>query len=90
MTERETTTNAMADEKTFTFYSSESKWVRRIKQFAEKYPDDVVIMAEDDISITAEISKKYFKIRPPRTMSDEQKQAAAERMQKMHEAKKNK
>ena len=33
MSERETTIQSMADEKTFIIYSSESKWIRKIKKF---------------------------------------------------------
>lgn len=92
MTERETTTNAMADEKTFTFYSSESKWINKIKKLAQEYPDDVKINRIDydeidknkEYSIEANISKKFLKINPPRksNMTDEQKAALAARLRK--------
>lgn len=90
MTERETTTQAMADEKSFTFYSSEFKWISKIKKLAEQYPQEVIIKDiyfEDgkECSITAEIPKRYFKISHPRTVSEEQRQAAAERLRRYRE-----
>lgn len=96
MSERETTTNAMADEKTFTIYSSESKWIKKIKKLAQEYPDDVKISRIDydeidknkEYSIEANISKKFLKINPPRksNMTDEQKAALAARLRKSRNA----
>lgn len=90
MTDRETTTQAMADEKTFTFYSSEFKWISKIKKLSEQYPEEVIIKDiyfEDgrECSITAELPKKYFKVSHPRVVSDEYKQAAAERLRRYRE-----
>lgn len=92
MTERETTTQAMADEKSFTFYSSEFKWISKIEKLAEQYPQEVIIKDiyfEDgkECSIMAEIPKRYFKISHPRTVSEEQRQAAAERLRRYREGK---
>lgn len=75
----------MADEKTFTFYSSEKKWVSKIEKYAESNPEVVIKRKDDDegiISIIAEIPKKWIKISPPRkvNLTDEQRQALAERM----------
>lgn len=90
MTERETTIQAMADEKSFTIYSSETKWIAKIKRLAEQYPQEVIITDvyfEDGVerSITAEIPKRYLKISHPRIVSDEQRKAAAERMRRYRE-----
>lgn len=90
MTERETTTQAMADEKTFTFYSSEYKWISKIKNLAKQYPQEVIIKDiyienGKECSITAEIPKRYFKVSHPRTVSEEQRQAAAERLRRYRE-----
>lgn len=95
MTERETTTNAMADENSFTFYSSEYKWINRIKSLANKYPDEVIIKHiyyenDKEYSIIAEIPKRYLKISHPKVMSEEQKQRAAERLKAARANKNNK
>lgn len=90
MTERETTIQAMANEKTFTIYSSESKWIRKIKKLSENHPEEVIIKRIDydeqdknkEYSITAEISKRYLKINPPRknNLTEEQRTQLAERL----------
>ena len=92
MSERETTIQAMADENSFTFYSSEAKWIRKIKRLAESHPKDVMIKRIDyddqdenkEYSVTAQISKRFLKINPPRknSMTEEQKIAIAERLKK--------
>ena len=96
MSERETTINAMADENMFTFYSSEAKFIRKIKKLAQEYPMDVIITRIDydeqypdkEYSIMAEVSKKFIKINAPRksNMTDEQKAALAARLRKSRNA----
>lgn len=89
--ERETTTNYILGEQTFTFYSSETKWVNKIKEYAEKYPDDVKIKRLDCYdgvySIIAEISKKWFNIKPPikRNITDAQREELRTRLQQVRE-----
>lgn len=92
--ERETTTNYIVGEQTFTFYSSESKWVNKIKKYAEQYPDEVKIIRlhrDDDgaWSVIAELPKKWFNIKPPikRNLTDEQKEALALRLQQARDKK---
>lgn len=92
MSERETTIQSMADEKTFIIYSSESKWIRKIKKLSKNHPKEVIIKRIDydgqdktkEYSITAEISKRYLKINPLRknNLTDEQKIQLAERLKK--------
>lgn len=90
--ERETTTNYIVGEKTFTFYSSETMWVNRIKKYAEQYPDDVKIIrlhCDDDgvRSVIAELPKKWFNIKPPikRNITDEQREELRTRLQQARE-----
>ena len=79
-TERETATNYMYGDETFTMSSSESKWINRIKKYSEQYPNDVKIThINEDGSIMAEINKKWFKISPPRKVSDKQRELASQR-----------
>ena len=81
---RETTTNYINGDDTFTMFSSEAKWIRKIHSLAEAHPKEVHIKYEnDDGSICAEIPKSYFKVSPPRKVSEEQKQAASERFKAM-------
>lgn len=66
-------------------YTSENKYCNKIKSYKEKYPEEIDIIAEnDDGSMLAEFPIKWFKFpRHPKKMSDEQKEAAGERMKKM-------
>jgi len=63
---------------------SQRKWINKVKKYAEDYPDDVVIEAEnDDGSIFAKIPVSWFKMSPPkkgREFTEEEKAAAAERL----------
>lgn len=81
---RETAWNHLAGEKIGTFYTAEPKWIKRVVVWAQKYPDDVKIIAHNkDGSVLAHITTKWLKISPPRQVSEEVRQAAAERMRKM-------
>ena len=64
------------------FYSGETKWINKIRKYAEEYPDEVVITADNDWGITAKIPRSWMKVAPPRkvNMTDEQKRQAAERL----------
>lgn len=72
-----------------TLYSSEAKWMRKIKQLQSDYPDSVQIMNETSESMVVHIPKSWFKVTPPRkmTLTDEQRAAAAERMTKARQKK---
>lgn len=65
---------------TVTFVGN-SKFASRIRQLAEKFPDDVEIMHENaDGSVMAHIPVKYIKINNrAREMSEEEKDALRER-----------
>lgn len=90
-TEIETTTNYMYGDETFTMSSSESKWINRIKKYSEQYPNDVKITyINEDGSIMAEINKKWFKISPPRKVSDKQRELASQRFKALRNKQKNK
>lgn len=72
--------------------SDERKWISKIKELAEKYPDDVEIrrMPEsNDGCIYARIPASWFKIQPKfhRNISDEQRAALATRARKLRKGK---
>ena len=90
---KETTINYIGGDKTFTMFSSEQKWVNKIRNFTEKdskqYSPDVHITYEnDDGSLMAEIPLKWLKVSPPKKVSEEFKKAAGERM-RQYQADKN-
>ena len=85
---KETALNYLDVEKYATFCSSERKWINKINRLHEQYPNDVQIIHDAESNygmILAHIPKSWFKISPPKKMNltDEQKQARAERLRKM-------
>lgn len=67
---------------TATVYLSQPKYITKIKRLKEKYPDDVDIVKENkDGTIVAHIPTKWIKISACKVnMSEERKQANAERL----------
>lgn len=81
---RETAWNHIAGEKKGEFYSAEQKYYNKILKLAEKYPDDVEIIAQNaDGSMYFKLPVKWFKISPPKRVSEEQRQRMAERAKAM-------
>lgn len=86
---RETAINYIAGELTATLFTAERKWINKITNYATKYPNEVTITdTNDDGSICATVPTKWFKLSPPRQVSEEQRQAASERFRAMHKANK--
>ena len=87
---RETSIEYISCESHATFFSSEAKWIRKIKSLQKGHPSDIQIINESEGSIVAHIPKSWFKITPPRkmTLTEEQRAAAAERMSNARKNKK--
>ena len=80
---RETNFEYIAGEKAGCFSSSEQKWINKIKKYAKDKPDEVQIIAENkDGSIVAHIPVKWFKVSPPRRISNEQQERLRDNLQK--------
>ena len=72
--------------RTATVSFTNQKHINRIKKLYEEHKDDFKYFVEnDDGSVCAKIPLKWVKISPPRMVSDEQREAARIRFQKMHE-----
>lgn len=57
--------------------------ITRVKELAEKYPGECQILAQNkDGSIFAHIPTEWIRINPPMDLSDEQREARAERMRR--------
>lgn len=83
---RENVIEFYADDKRATVTFTQGRYVSRIKRFAEEKPDECQIVAENkDGSIVAHIPTRWVKISPIREVSEEQKEAARERLIKLHE-----
>lgn len=70
--------------------SDERRWHTRIRKLAEQYPDEMVILKqpeENDGVIYAKFPPRWALIHPPRTreLSDEQREALAERLRQYRE-----
>lgn len=67
-----------------------SSWKNRCEELEKKFPDDVkILVRNNDGSIFAHLPYSYIKINPPRKYSDEAKEKAAERLNKMRAEKSN-
>lgn len=72
-------------DKRATLSLSQRRYITKVEKLAEKYPDECEIVAHNkDGSICAHVPISWIKISPPRQMSDEQKQACAERLREMN------
>lgn len=76
------------------FSSDERKWISKIRRMAETNPSEVIILRqpeENDGCIYAKLPSEYLKIAPKRhiELSDEQREARAERLRELHKANKN-
>ena len=81
----ETSVEYIKGENYLTWYSDDPKWVNRIRQLAADNAD-VQIVSDDGEGVLAHCPVSWFKPpKPPikRNMTDEQRQAAAERMKNM-------
>lgn len=72
------------------FSSDERRWINKIHKLKEEYPDQVAILAEpetNDGCVYCSVPADWLKLKPPvkRTMTEEQKAAARERMMKARE-----
>ena len=84
--EQETIINYNAAEQTATVYTRDKTVMRRLDALVIEYPDYYRIIGETDIDKTYEMPKSFVGYRKPRRLSDEQRNAARERMKKLFSA----
>ena len=72
-------------EKTASVYSCSSRYIERMNKLAEAEPDNVKLTRKDSGGVEFTVPKSWVKIRPPRKISNEQRQAAAERLKAYRE-----
>jgi hypothetical protein len=80
----------LRDAETATCSFSQGRYISKIRKLAEKYPDECEIVAENkDGSIVAHFPVKWIQItkREGREMTEEEKEAAAERLRLYRERK---
>lgn len=66
---------------TFTF--SQKKMVNKMLKFAESHPDEVDVIINPDGTMFGHIPVDWLKISPKRKVSEAQKEAARERLEKI-------
>lgn len=62
---------------------SQGKFINKVKKLAESHPEVEIVAENYDGTITAHLPLKYIKISAPRVMTEEQKEAARERLLQM-------
>ena len=62
--------------------ATQRKMKNRIRRLHELHPDEVVIDADNEQCLLAHFPASWVKITPPRQMTEEQRQAARERLLK--------
>ena len=88
---RQIETAVSYDERKIAFFSSdEKKWINKMRKLAEQHPDECQITGHpegNDGCINAKFPAKWLKVAVPRSvdMTEEQRQAAAERMRRMRD-----
>ena len=72
-------------------FTAERKFINRLKELAQDYPNDVIIQyINEDGSIGAKVPSNWFKfVKPPtkRNYTEEQRKAMGERMKRARESK---
>lgn len=70
-------------EKHLTWYSDDFATIRHMKKLREEFPDDVCTISETDESMIIHVPISWFREPKPKTkriMTDEQREAAKERL----------
>ena len=71
-------------------YASDTTWINKMDKLVAKNPNLFKVIKQDDVSKTYEFPKKLITIRNNfRQISEEQRQASAERFKKMWEDKRS-
>lgn len=90
---RENAIEFLTGDETATVSLSSKRYVNRILRLAERHPKEVEIVAQNpDGSLCANIPASWIRFNPPanREMTEEQRNAARERLLKYRESKKDK
>ena len=77
--ERETVINFNNAEKEASYYTLNYGKRQMLLRLAEEYPDDVKIVSQRDDMVEAILPKSWIKVRPPRKMTEEERQKLVER-----------
>ena len=87
---KETCVEFYGDANYLSWYSSETKYINKMRKLLQERPSEVKGIADDDYGMMVHVPKKWLKApNVPRTrvLTEEQKQQAADRLKKMREGK---
>ena len=78
--EQETIINFNAGDQTATLYTRDPAIIRKVDSLVIEYPDTFKCIGETDIDKTYEMPKSVVTYRKPRRLSEEQREAARQRL----------
>ena len=84
--EMETVVNYNSGEQTATVYTRNKSVMRRLDRLVADYPESYKILSQTEIDKIYSMPKSYITYRKPRTISDEQRELARQRMAKINSA----
>ena len=76
--EKETIINYSEGDKTASIYTHNETLKSQLSELCYKYPETVSLTADNGMALTFELPKKWIKIKPPRILSNKQKEVLAE------------
>lgn len=82
--EMETVVNYNAGEQTATVYTRDKSVMRKLDRLVADYPDSFTLISQTDIDKTYSMPKSYITYRKPRTVSNEQRELARQKMAKIN------
>ena len=82
--EMETVVNYNAGEQTATVYTRDKSVMRKLDRLVADYPESYKMLSQTEIDKTYSMPKSYITYRKPRTVSDEQRELARQRMAKIN------
>lgn len=86
---KETCVEFYGDASYLSWYSSETKYINKMRKLLKEHPNEVKVISDDDYGMMVHVPKKWFKAPnvPKRVnMTEEQKLAISERLRAAREA----
>ena len=78
--ERETIINYNEVDHRASVYTCNAALARKLATYTRERPDDCTLLRSDEDAVEYLVPKRWIRIRPPRAVSDEAKEAARQRM----------
>lgn len=76
--EQEVSINYNAEEDIATVYTAYPPMIRKLEILLDEYPTQVKLERKTEIDLTVKLPKRWIKIKPPRSISEEQKERLRE------------